>query len=246
MNFEERVINESAHFTDLEDEIIEYFEKNKQNIEFIKITTIAEKFYTVPNTVSRLCHKLGYSGFSDLKHSVKNENNHFLYNSDTEQLLTKNVELINESKNQKIIDKLKSSKRINFYSMGQTAYVTRLIVDNFYSIDYKSYFCNYPNELQHLIRHGENELFFFISLSGEKKQMIEFAQEAKDQNHQIISLTHLTNNTLARLSDERMFCYSPEQRIDEYNVTDKAPILLVMNKLFKKYAKQLNKKITLV
>lgn len=246
LNFEERVINESIHFTDLEDEIIEYLNKQKKYIEFIKITTLAKEFYTVPNTISRLCHKLGYTGFSDLKHAVKYENEHDSSKKDYNQLILKNFDLINENENQKVIDKLKTAKRINFYSMGQTTYVTRLIVDNFYSIDYKSYFYTYPNELQHIISHGEDELFFFVSLSGENQQMIQFAKTVKKQEHQLITLTHLSANPLAKLADQRIFCYSPEQRIDEYNVTDKAPVLLIMNNLFQEYAVQLNKKIAIM
>ncbi|GMA09063.1 RpiR family transcriptional regulator [Tetragenococcus halophilus subsp. flandriensis] len=247
MNFEERVINESVHFTDMEDEIVEYLNEQKSYIEFIKITTLAKKFYTVPNTISRLCHKLGYNGFSDLKHAVKYENDHYVNSKkDNNKLILKNLDIIDEINNKSVIDEFKNAKRINFYSMGQTTYVTRLIVDNFYSIDYKSYFYTYPNELQHIINHGEGELFFFISLSGENQQMIQLAETAKRKRHQLITLTHLSNNSLAKLADKRIFCYSPEQRIDEYNITDKAPVLLIMNSLFREYARQLNKKITLV
>ena len=74
MNFEERVISQSINLTDLEDKIVKYFFKNKEHISDLKITYLARQFYTYPNTITRLCHKLGYTGFSDLKSSIKNEN----------------------------------------------------------------------------------------------------------------------------------------------------------------------------
>ncbi|RHW50032.1 MurR/RpiR family transcriptional regulator [Bombilactobacillus bombi] len=243
MTFEERVINKSNIFTDLEDDIIAYIKSNKNNIEHLKITYLAKKFYTVPNTITRLCHKLGYSGFSELKSSIKNEyfNKNLLFKHG--ESIIKNIELIEQMPVDIVTDKLRTAKKINFYSMGQTAYVTRLIVGNFYAVDYKSYFYNYPNELEHIILNKTDELFFLISLSGENQQMIDMAKEVKRHHNYLITLTHLSNNRLSNLADLRLFCYSPNKRIDEYNVTDKAPILLVMNEIFKIYAEKLNKQI---
>lgn len=246
MKFNERVLNEAFRLTDLEDEIIAYLNKNKNDIESLKITELATEFYTVPNTITRLAHKLGYTGFTDLKHSIKYETQIDDYPDEYKHLLLRNFELIDENREDKIIDQLVVAKRINFYSVGQTAYVTRIVVDNFYSVDYKSYFYTYPNELKHVIVHGQDELFVFISLSGETEQIVESAVLAKEKGHQIVSLTNLSNNSLARLADLKLYCYSPEQKIEEYNITDKTPILLIMNNLFKKYVSRLNKKIEFV
>ena len=247
MNFEERVISQSINLTDLEDKIVKYFFKNKEHISDLKITYLAHKFYTYPNTITRLCHKLGYTGFSDLKSSIKNENLENIKTEDYEQKeLRINLELINQMKSEKVLDKLVNAKKINFYSMGQTAYATRLVVGNFYALDYKSFFYDYPNDLTHIIGRENDDVFFLISLSGNKKQLIELAKEIKSHGNFLITLTHLSINPLAKLADERLYCYSPDKRVDDYNVTDKTPILLVMNDLFKKYAEKLNKKITSV
>ncbi|MGL5886136.1 MAG: MurR/RpiR family transcriptional regulator [Bombilactobacillus sp.] len=243
MNFDERIIKHTANFTDTEDEIVAYISQHKLEIENTKITFLAKKFYTVPNTITRLCHKLGYSGYSELKLSLKNERIQQRIEKFYDRELRKNVELAHELPLMKIINKLNQAKKINFYSMGQTAYITRLIVGNFYAVDYKSYFYDYPNDLKHIILHENDDLFFLISLSGEKKQMIDLAQEVKKRHNQLVTLTHLCDNSLAHLADISLFCYSPNRRIDEYNVTDKMPILLIMNELFKAYAKQLNKEI---
>lgn len=247
MNFEERVISQSINLTDLEDKIVKYFFNNREHISDLKITYLAHKFYTYPNTITRLSHKLGYTGFSDLKSSIKNENLEGRKAGDYEQKeLQINLELINQMKSEKVLDKLVNAKKINFYSMGQTAYATRLVVGNFYALDYKSFFYDYPNDLTHIIGHENDDIFFLISLSGNKKQLIELAKEIKSHGNFLITLTHLSINPLAKLADERLYCYSPDKRVDDYNVTDKTPILLVMNDLFKKYAEKLNKKITSV
>lgn len=247
LKFKDRVLDRSYKLTDMEEEIIAFIEENQGDIDHLKISQLAQQFYTVPNTITRLSHKLGYSGFSELKHAIKYEQESSSgVHSDYQQMLTQNFDLIDSDREAKLCDLMQAARRIHFYSIGQTAYVTRIIVDNFYSIDYKSYFYTYPNELEHIINHGENELFFFISLSGEKQQILTLAEKAHDKGHQVFSLTNLTNNTLARLADQRLFCYSPEERIDEYNITDKTPVLLIMNSLFRGYAKKLGKEIEYV
>lgn len=247
MKFKDRVLDRSYVLTDIEEEIISYIEQQISEIDSIKISQLAKQFFTVPNTITRMSHKLGYSGFSELKHAIKyeQESTNEIY-SDYKQMLTQTFDLIDSERENKICDFMKDSRRIHFYSIGQTAYVTKIIVDNFYSIDYKSYFYNYPNELEHTINHGENELFFFISLSGEKQQILSLAEKAHNKGHVVFSLTNLSNNSLARLADQRLFCYSPEERIDEYNITDKTPILLIMNSLFRSYARKLGKEIKYV
>lgn len=244
MTFEERVISQSINFTDLEDRIVQYFAANKKDIGDLKITYLARRFYTYPNTITRLCHKLGYTGFADLKSSIKNEtiDNQKVGDYGAKEL-QKNLELISQMLWERVLDKLLSAKKINFYSMGQTAYVTRLIVGNFYALDYKSFFYDYPSDLTHIIGHESSDLFFLISLSGNKKPLLKLAREIKSHGNCLITLTNLSVNPLAKLADERLFCYSPDKRIDDYNVTDKVPVLLVMNELFKRYAKRLNKEI---
>jgi DNA-binding MurR/RpiR family transcriptional regulator len=244
MDFEERVISQSINFTDLEDKIVNYFYIHREQITDIKISYVAQKFYTYPNTITRLCHKLGYTGFADLKSSIRNENTNILkINDNTGSELQKNLELISQMDSERVIERLLNAKKINFYSMGQTAYATRLIVGNFYALDFKSVFYDYPNDLTHIIGHEHNDVFFLISLSGKKRQLIKLANEIKSHGNCLITLTHLSINPLAKIADERLFCYSPDKRIDDYNVTDKFPILLVMNDLFKKYAQKMHKKI---
>lgn len=74
-----------------------------------------------------------------------------------------------------------------------------------------------------------------MSLSGEKEQVVELAQEAKAKGHTVVSLTNLSSNHLAKLADINLFCYSPEIIINNYNITDKTPLLIIMNSLFQVY-----------
>lgn len=242
MDFLSRTINFGYRLTDLEDELILYILKNKSEVSQIKIVDLANIFYTVPNTITRLCHKLSYSGFSELKNELKHElryelNQEVFIPDSQREILMRNFELIDPLREEKVIRVLKNAPKVNFYSIGQTAYATRIFVDNFYAIDYKFFFYHYANELRHRIENALSEVFFFVSLSGEKSQILELAEYAKEKDNVVISLTGLSSNSLSKIADIRLYCYSPEEMINNYNITDKTPLLIIMNSLFHNYIK---------
>lgn len=238
MEFQERVINQEYRLTDLEDEIVRFIKHHKQIVCEMKIVELAAQFYTVPNTITRLCHKLNYSGYSELKHDLKKEcDSQSTEMLPQKELLLRNFDLIDFDREKQTIQLFRNARRINFFAIGQTAYATKIIVDNFYAIEDKAFFYTYANELRHKIQHAINEIFFFISLSGEKEQIVELAQLAKQNGHTVITLTGLSSNSLAKLADISLFCYSPEISINQYNITDKTPLLIIMKSLLDSYVK---------
>lgn len=237
MDFNSRVINFNYRFTDLEDEIILYIQKHKEEITQSKIVDLANTFFTVPNTITRLCHKLEYYGFLEMKKALKKE----LENCDEEkvsqkEILLKNIELIDETREKKVIQLLKDASKVNFFSVGSTAHATRIVVDNFDAVDYKFFFYAYEHELRHKIETAKDELFFFVSLSGETEPLLSLAGHARGKEHPVITLTGLSDNTLARLADVSLFCYSPKRIMNNVNITDKTPVLIIMESLLQKYS----------
>ena len=73
MKFEERVLQQEFTLNDTDDLIVDYIRKNKANLEHLSIQKVAEDLYLVPNSIMRLCKKLGYKGFAEMKFLVNNE-----------------------------------------------------------------------------------------------------------------------------------------------------------------------------
>ena len=226
-------------FTDLEDELILYIQKNKEETSNAKIKELADKFYTVPNTISRLCNKLEYSGFLELKRALKAElkKEEEIHETKTD-FITKNLELIDEQREKEIVKLLKQATQVNFYSIASTAHAARMIVDGFSSVDNKFHFYAYEHEVKHRIRIAQDELFFFISLTGEPNSLITLAREAKRRKQPLISLTTLSKNSLVQVSDFHLFCYSPKQEDNHVTILDKVPLLITMDRLLQRYIKE--------
>lgn len=238
MDFNHRVISFDYRFSDLEDEIILYIQKNKEEVSTSKIKDLAEKFYTVPNTVSRLCNKLGYHGFLELKRALKAELEEKEEAAEIEtktEIIMKNLVSIDEQREKEIVKVLKQAAQVNFFSISSTAHAARMIVDGFSLVDDKFHFYAYEHEIKHRIRIAQDEVFFFVSLTGESKNLVSLAREAKKRKQPLISLTTLSKNSLVQVSDFQLFCYSPKQTDTPVDILDKVPLLITMDRLLQRY-----------
>lgn len=236
MNFQHRVLNSQYCLTELEEELADYIVQNKEEVAQMKIVTLASQLYTVPNTITRFCHKLGYDGFTELKVELKHE----LYipqKNDFESILLKNLEIINPQKEEAIIKLFQKHSKVNFFALEQGRVIARACTEHFYTLTDKFRFYYYENELVKRIEEEKESVFFFISLSGEKDVILKTAQLAKDEGHKVISLTNLTENSLTKIADISLYCYACKSVYRHYDVTDKTPLMIVMNSLYRHYQK---------
>ncbi|MDD9323444.1 MurR/RpiR family transcriptional regulator, partial [Pediococcus acidilactici] len=73
MKFAIRAQNLEYKLTETEENIVEYILVHQAEVVNMKIVTLAERFFTVPNTITRFCRKLGYGGFTELKVELRHE-----------------------------------------------------------------------------------------------------------------------------------------------------------------------------
>lgn len=73
LSFQERIRNKENRLTELEEDLADYILKHKEEVSQTKIVILSQKFYTVPNTITRFCKKLGYDNFSEFKINLKQE-----------------------------------------------------------------------------------------------------------------------------------------------------------------------------
>ena len=55
------------HFTNTENQVINYILLNKDNLIHLTINDLAKKTYSSNSTIIRICHKLGFEGYRDFK-----------------------------------------------------------------------------------------------------------------------------------------------------------------------------------
>ncbi|GAB2022813.1 MurR/RpiR family transcriptional regulator [Pseudolactococcus yaeyamensis] len=235
LNFQERVKNKENRLTELEEDLAAYISENKEEVSQAKIVKLSHDFYTVPNTITRFCKKLGYDNFSEFKVNLKQELETPKSTNLHKDVLLKNFDLIDKDRELKVVRLMQRAKVVNFYALDQTGLFTKMYVKNFFALDDKFQFFEYQQEMKKKILNASNEIFFFVSLSGETISVLELAELAKERNHKVISLTNLNENSLEQLSDISLYCLTQYETVNGYDITDKIPLLLILQSLYEAF-----------
>lgn len=64
-SFYDHVRAGESKLNDLESEIMRYIIELRDDIDDVTLKSVAERFFVAPNTIVRLAHKLGFSGFTE-------------------------------------------------------------------------------------------------------------------------------------------------------------------------------------
>jgi len=238
MQFEERVHKFEYKLNDTDDQIIDYILENKHEFVNKSIQSIASNLYTVPNTITRLSKKLGYDGFSHLKTSIKEEldSTKPLNEDSSYYFIQKTFELIDMERIETTAKMLHESKHVLFFGVGDTADFCEMMVRNLRVAGKASEHYIHRHEMLHMLdKMNQHDVLFLISLSGETPQVIEMAEKAKQRKIPIISLTHFTKNSLQEAAAVNLYCFAPKKVKNGYNITDRTPVMIVLQTLSQVY-----------
>ncbi len=212
--------------------------KNKLEVTKISIQALADKFFTVPNTIIRLCKKMDYVGFSELKNTLRAELSlmdtmeheedccHHIIN------IKKTIDLMDYELLEKINILMAKSSRTVFFTLGDNVNIIQGAIKEL-SLQSK-HILFHPlkhDVLYDLTTFTSQDILFLVSLSGSNPELIELATLAKAKGAKVIALTHFENNPLQKVADLHLYCYAPQVNVYNYNVTDKTPLLLVLRAL---------------
>lgn len=239
ITFSQRVLNAQYKLNETEEAIIEYINAHREAVSHMTISKLAEATFVAPNAITRLCHKLNYDGFVALKLALRDTKASSVPDTPGAQrqreVIERNFELIDQKREENVIEALKNAKKVLFFAVGETSYVAHNFAYIFNAVDQKTQFVTYENQIIYEINHDHNLVIFCISQSGETHQVLRVAEAAKAGGQQLISLTGLHHNSLAMLADMALYSYSPHRTWQGYNFTDKTPLFIVMNALFDDY-----------
>ncbi|XRG77018.1 MurR/RpiR family transcriptional regulator [Rossellomorea sp. GAMAL-10_SWC] len=245
LHFEERIQKYEYKLNDTDDQIVEFILNNKEDVVGFSIQYLAARLFTVPNTITRLSKKLGFDGYSQMKNSLKEEiikQDIFTEEDSISFNIHKTIGLIDQNKLALTTKLMQEARRVLFFGVGDTAPFCEMMIKNLKVVGKQSeYYFHRHDVLYELSKFDseENNILFLISLSGETTQVLDVAELGKQKGIKLISLTHFSKNTLQQIAHVNLYCYSPSKKINEYNMTDKTPLLLVLRALSEFYWKVL-------
>lgn len=239
MKFEDRVQIYEHKLNDTDDQIIEYIKVNREKVINLSIQKLAQELFTVPNTIVRLSRKLGYEGFAELKIALKSEiNKQLITFTNFSDNIKKTYEVIDINVIDKVAKNFQEAKKILFYGAGDSIPFCEMMAKNLRCVGGKAEFFAHRHDMIYSAEHIKpKDLVFVISVTGETKQLLEVVNIAKEKGAVIISLTHLNENSLVKLADTSLYCWAPKQKLNNYDITDRTPIMVVLRKLSEHYWK---------
>ncbi|MBU3161679.1 MurR/RpiR family transcriptional regulator [Clostridium frigoris] len=236
MKFEDRVRIFEHKLNDTEDQIIEFIKENKKLVIDTSIQKLSEMVFTVPNTIVRLCKKLGYDGFSEFKIALKLEEETVINIVSTiPENITKTYEIMDSKAINKVAKRINEARNIFFYGVGDSLPFCEMMTKYLRCVGRKAEFFTHHHDMLFTIENTTpKDLVFVISASGETVQVLEAVKMIKEKGATIISLTHLCDNSIAKLSDISLYCFSPKQKLNNYDITDRIPMMIVLRRVIEK------------
>lgn len=252
-------------FTNKEKNIADFLFKSKESIVDLSAKEIGEKTNTSGPTVVRFAKKIGFSSLNELKVKIsanienKEKEKRFEYLSD--ELTTKNIilkiketicgsvdkttELLSEEEVERGIEVLSNCKNINIFGIGSSSIVGQDLYHKLARIGKRATYCADSHlQVSTSVLLEQDDVALVISYSGETKEMLECARNAKKKGSTVIAITKASlNNPLEKLSDIVLKIAPKERELREGAISSMISEIAIIDILFLGIAKNNMKEV---
>lgn len=238
MTFDERVMEIEMQLNDTEDDIVDYVRAHRNEIQLLSIQKMARELYIAPNAVMRLSKKLGYSGFAELKFAVQNESrpqNKTLSRQLMEMLpgnVVRTLDIIDEKQLETVASIMRKASCCIFAGVGDSTYFCELLGKNLRCIDYKVQYYQQIHDMIYAVEHGTaDDALVIISARGENERLVNLARRGREIGMSVISITHMSENPLAKAASHNLYFWGETRMVQGYNVTDRTGLMVLVRLL---------------
>ncbi|ERI93602.1 transcriptional regulator, RpiR family [Clostridiales bacterium oral taxon 876 str. F0540] len=213
-----------------EKKVAQYILENPKEIIHISITELADNSSASETTVFRLCNKLGYKGYQDLKINlaaaivdpIENIYEEIKENDDMYILMHKimasniysieNTFKINKSSElEKAVSMILKAQRIMFFGMGGSGIIAQDAHHKFLRTGLNCVSASDSHwQAMYASMSNENDVIIAFSNSGSNKELIETINLARQKRINIISITSNAKSPISKVSDITLVCYGNE------------------------------------
>ncbi|MGX7163842.1 MurR/RpiR family transcriptional regulator [Enterococcus massiliensis] len=226
---------------DNEEQLLSYFLDHATTIQQLTIRDVAKKFFTAPNTITRMCKKLGFIGYSDFKEALYittiEEQSYSDFTSLDDQLV-RTKQLLNLDTLAQINKVIFEAEQILILGVGLSRLPSEELHNYLSVLGKKSQIYLDP----HLMRHAakkltKNDVVIAFSISEEIENIINPVHIAKVSGATTVSITGFSQNQLSKITDYQLYGMTSRVIIDGIDVSDRLSFHYLVNKLFTEYLK---------
>lgn len=224
-----KALRENERFSSTEQNIVQYMLAHPAEIAEMTTRELAEKTFTSPAAVFRLCQKLGLKGYNEFKIKFASEVNRVspsherilhrpITNKDQPadiilKMAELEVEAIEETKNEmnvkqlsQIADWLDEAQLVDIYAYDQNYQLAEMAVYNLLQVKCNAVAHNALNsQLSAALNSDSTHVAILISRSGVNQRLIRTAQVLRERHVHSILFSCDRNTPLRKLCDEFLY-----------------------------------------
>ncbi len=250
--FYSRIQEKLESLSKMERKTAECMAENQDKLIYASITELAELAGTSEATVTRVCTKLGYSGFQALKVSVARElvsqqekiHEDLKADSPPEMIIDKifssaihTLTMTRKALDGKAvagsIDALCRARRIVVIGNGNSGAIALDAQHKFLRIGLNvSAYTDDHMQMIAVVSMTKNDVLIAISHSGSSRDVAEAMQVAKENGATVISITNNGISPVSKLADIRLYTYSQETKYRTYAISSRMAELTIIDTLY--------------
>lgn len=242
--------------------IIDYVLKNPDETSRLTIYELAEKTYTSPSSIIRLCKKNGFSGYKEfskeliyeqaIRENYKETEITDLSRTDvTEDIITKvtHKNILSLEETQKMLDldileasvkAIHNSERLSIFGIGASQIVAKDAKLKFTRINKMAFVSeDWHTQLLYAKNMSEEDVALVISYSGKTEEMVECAKTAKNNGATVISITQLGDSPIEALADYSLYVASNEFSFRSGAMSSRLAQLNLIDIIYSTYVSQM-------
>ena len=250
--FYSRIQEKLESLSKMERKTAECMAENQDKLIYASITELAELAGTSEGTVTRVCTKLGYSGFQALKVSVARElvsqqekiHEDLKADSPPEMIIDKifssaihTLTMTRKALDGKAvagsIDALCRARRIVVIGNGNSGAIALDAQHKFLRIGLNvSAYTDDHMQMIAVVSMTKDDVLIAISHSGSSRDVAEAMQVAKENGATVISITNNGISPVSKLADIRLYTYSQETKYRTYAISSRMAELTIIDTLY--------------
>lgn len=225
---------------ELETEVLNHIIKKPREVQELTIREFAKDVHTSTSTIVRLCTKLGFSGWGELKFYLKSqdiektpEDQHYDNMMEFDMFLRRMRSKGYQNHLNEAAKMIASAHYTVFLGIGTSGSLASYATKYFVNTGLPSFGIDDPFQAIQ-IKDSANVVAVILSESGETQQVINKELELKESGAQIIAITNHEDSTISKLADLSLnynLAVEWSKRYPLGNLTTQLPVLAILETL---------------
>ena len=237
-----------------EKKVADYVLAQRDQIQFMSITQLADECGVADATISRFCRSLGTKGFnafklelaqhtapSRIQHPAQPDADSLMGRSHevgrlAHEAVDQTMELLNPRQVEKAVELIEQAQRIMCFGSGSSMILAQECANLFSTVTGKFFaVADAHTQLSTLATMRENDIIFLFSYSGATTGGLQILELAKQRGIHTVLVTRFPKSPAASLAEVVLRCGSNESPVQIGSVCAKLAQLLVMDMLYQEY-----------